>query len=78
MLLLSLVIIVNYGCQPKQKNNSVKLRVIEKKESIKKKPLIEEKSIHLNDKNLAQVINQLEYIQFNRLNDFMGNSTTSK
>ena len=51
MLLFSLVIIVNYGCRPKQKNNSVKLRVIEKKESIKKHTFIKEKSIHLNDKN---------------------------
>ena len=51
MLLFSLVIIVNYGCRPKQKNNSVKLRVIEKKESIKKNTLKENKSIYLNDKN---------------------------
>ena len=51
MLLFSLVIIVNYGCHPKQKNNSVKLRVIEKKESIKKNTFIKDKSIRLNDKN---------------------------
>ena len=51
MLLFSLVIIVNYGCRPKQKNNSVKLRVIEKKESIKKNTFIKDKSIRLNDKN---------------------------
>ena len=51
MILFSLVIIVNYGCQLKQKNNNVKLKVIEKKESIKKNALIEDKLVHLNDKN---------------------------
>ena len=51
MFLFSFVIIFNYGCQPRHKNNSVKLKVIEKKESIRKNRLIKDKSIPLNDKN---------------------------
>ena len=51
MFLLSFVIIVNYGCQPKQKNNTINLKVIEKKESIKKKSLNQDKSIRLTDEN---------------------------
>ena len=51
IFLFSFVIICNYGCQPRHKNNSVKLKVIEKKESIIKNRLIKDKSIHLNDKN---------------------------
>ena len=49
--LFSILIINSYSCQQKQKNNSVKLKVIEKKESIKKNTLRENKSIYLNDKN---------------------------
>ena len=51
MFLFSFIIIFNYGCQPRHKNNSVKLKVIEKKESIRKNRLIKDKSIPLNDKN---------------------------
>lgn len=51
IFLLSFVIVVGYGCQPKQNNNSFELKVIEKKESIKKNTPAEDKSIHLNDKN---------------------------
>tara|TARA_A100001011_G_scaffold180829_1_gene189724 strand:- start:1319 stop:2014 length:696 start_codon:yes stop_codon:yes gene_type:complete len=51
MFLLSFVIIVNYGCQPKQKYNTVNLKVIKKKESIKKKSLNQDKSIRLTDEN---------------------------
>ena len=51
IFLFSFVIICNYGCQPRHKNNSVKLKVIEKKESTIKNRLIKDKSIHLNDKN---------------------------
>jgi len=51
IFLYSIIIIVNYGCQPKQKNNSIKLKVIEKKESIRPKTLEKNKSIQLTDKN---------------------------
>jgi len=51
IFLFSFIIIFNYGCQTRHKNNSVKLKVIEKKESTINNKLIKDKSIHLNDKN---------------------------
>ena len=51
MFLFSILIINNYGCKQKQNNNSVKLKVVEKNESLKKNTLKENKSIYLNDKN---------------------------
>jgi len=51
LFLYSILIINNYGCQQKQKNNIVKLKVIERNDSIIKNTYKENKSIYLNDKN---------------------------
>lgn len=47
----SFIILINYGCQQLQENKSVKLKVIEKKESTVKIIPEKKKSIQLNDKN---------------------------